>query len=67
MREYALYKGDDCIAIGTIKDIAEKRGVKPDTIQYYRHPAYQKRTDRWKKPTGRLILIPLIDDDDDNE
>ena len=41
--EYALYKGDTLLSIGTISEIAEQMGVKRDTILYYRRPVYQKR------------------------
>lgn len=31
-REYALYKGDDFIELGFIKDIAEKTGLNVDYL-----------------------------------
>lgn len=41
--EYAMYKGEELIAIGTIDELAEMRGVKRETIMYYSTPTYAKR------------------------
>jgi len=43
-KEYALYKGDKLLAIGTAKELAEQFGVKVSTIHFYKSPAYIKRT-----------------------
>ncbi|MFM0900601.1 hypothetical protein P7J55_10145 [Streptococcus suis] len=43
-KEYALYKGDELLAIGTAKELADKFGVKVSTIHFYKSPAYIKRT-----------------------
>ncbi|HEM4977749.1 TPA: hypothetical protein U1186_000541 [Streptococcus suis] len=43
-KEYALYKGDNLLAIGTAKELADKFGVKVSTIHFYKSPAYIKRT-----------------------
>lgn len=44
MKMYALYKGDDLLGIGTLAEIAAERGVKVDTIYFYKSPSYRKRT-----------------------
>lgn len=36
MKEYALYKGDDLLAMGTVEEIAKQTGTKVGTIKYYR-------------------------------
>jgi len=52
---YALYKGEEFIIEGTIKEIAKHQGIKPKSIEFYARPAYKKRT---KGKNGkRLILI----------
>lgn len=56
MKEYALYKGEECLAIGTIKEIADKMKVKKRTIIFYRTPTYQKRV---KASKNRRELITL--------
>lgn len=56
---YALYKGDEFIDLGTIKELAKKLNVKPKTIRFYGTPSYQKRI---KNYSERLILIKIEDD-----
>lgn len=56
MALYALYKGDDLLDVGTAREIAERRGVKPSTIQFMATPAH-KRRDR-----GNLLVAERIDD-----
>ncbi|MGT2802968.1 hypothetical protein Javan253_0026 [Streptococcus phage Javan253] len=52
---YALYKGDNFIADGTVKEIAQAIGVKPSTVQFYASPCYARRTS--EKKGLRLIKI----------
>ena len=52
-KEYALYKGDKLLAMGTKKEIAKQLGVKPSTIGFYSHPSYAKRTSEEK---GRRLI-----------
>ena len=52
---YALYRGEEFITEGTIKEIAKHQGIKPKSVEFYARPAYKKRT---KGKNGkRLILI----------
>lgn len=55
-QEYALYKGDEFIDLGTIPEIAKREGVKPKTIYYYKTSAYKKK---FKDDTNRKVLIRL--------
>lgn len=41
--EIVLYRGDDIIDQGTIKQVAERRGVQKMTIRYYLTPAGHRR------------------------
>ncbi|MBD8522368.1 helix-turn-helix transcriptional regulator [Lysinibacillus fusiformis] len=59
MKEYALYKGDQMVAIGTVKEIAEERGVKPNTIRFYMSSAYQRRSE--SEVNNKLQLVKLED------
>lgn len=52
---YALYKGDELLEIGTKKELAEKFGVKTETIGYYSTPTYQRRTNPDK--ARRLVAL----------
>ena len=56
MKEFALYKGEECLAIGTIKEIAEKLKVKYKTIYFYTMPSYKRRCNKGK---NRRELIKL--------
>lgn len=44
VKEYALYKGEELLGMGTIRELAEKFNVKTTTLYYYRTPTYLKRT-----------------------
>ena len=37
-KEYALYKGEELLAIGTKRELAEKFNVKERTITFYMTP-----------------------------
>lgn len=43
LKEYALYKGEEILAIGTIKEIANELNISPKTVSYYKTPRYQRR------------------------
>lgn len=57
MREYALYKGDKFIDIGTKEYLANLLNVRKETIGYYASPTQLKRT----KYNGYVVI--RIDDD----
>ena len=58
MKEYALYKGEECLAIGTIKEIAKKMNVKEKTIYFYTMPTYKRRC-RKSKNRRELVRVWL--------
>ncbi|WP_077247809.1 hypothetical protein [Bacillus sp. FJAT-27225] len=58
-RVYALYKGDDFLSEGTIREISKETGKSIYFLRYMRTPTYAKRL---VKSTSRLQLIPLDDD-----
>lgn len=43
-KEFALYKGDELLAIGTAEELADQMKVSKQTILFYGHPSYRKRT-----------------------
>ena len=43
---YAVYKGDEFVAMGTAKELSKELGCKPDTIRWYTYPSAKKRTRR---------------------
>lgn len=46
--QYALYKGDELLAQGTVDEIAETLGIEPGQVYYFGTPTYKNRssTDR---------------------
>lgn len=57
-QEYALYKGDEFIDLGTVAELAKRNGLSESTIRFYSRPAYLKRI---KKKDKCLIVIKIID------
>lgn len=49
--EYAVYKQDDLLCVGTIEECAEQLGVKAKTVFFYGTPTYQKRV-----KSGRVLI-----------
>lgn len=59
---FALYKGEEFIDIGTAKELAKKRNVKPEFIRYLSTPANKRRIDNRKsnnKPSKVLISVKM--------
>ena len=53
VKEDALYKGEELLAMGTKREIAEQLGVLPSTVGYYGTPVYARRTNDSK---GRRLV-----------
>lgn len=43
-KEYALYKGEELLVMGTKREIAKQLGVSPSTVGCYGTPVYARRT-----------------------
>jgi hypothetical protein len=59
MTEYAVYKGDELIIIGTLKECAERLNISEQLVKYYSYPPQKKRSDGKDK-----ILVERLDDND---
>lgn len=57
-KEYALYKGDTLLGIGTAAELANQLGVKKGTIKFYGTKTYRKRV---SSKNGR-VLVDLTED-----
>lgn len=55
--EYAVYKGDKFIDLGTADYLANKLGVSVETIRFRSTPAYKKRV------TDDALITVRIEDD----
>lgn len=56
MKEYALYKGDEFVTIGTIEEIANFLGIKIESVKFMTYPTHKKRSE---SRTNASILVDL--------
>lgn len=59
MKEYALYKGEELLSIGTIREIANELNVKPDTVRFYGTDSYKRRLEKRKSFKNARELVVL--------
>ncbi|MBS4538197.1 hypothetical protein GOQ27_06965 [Clostridium sp. D2Q-11] len=64
MKEYALYKGEDLLAMGTIPELAKRMGVQKDSMAYYRTKAYQNRLKRRNAMNGNVRMLVELDEEE---
>lgn len=53
-KEWALYKGEDLLSMGTVKEIAKDMNVDERTIRFYKTPTYLRRD-----KGNRRVLVSL--------
>lgn len=58
---YALYRGEENLMDGTLKEIAKKHGVKIGTLKWMTSPIWKKRKERAKHPRASLELVEIED------
>lgn len=61
MKEYAVYKGEALVCIGTALQCAQELGIKLKSFHFYKTPAYQRRIERRKKARNYITVVPLDD------
>jgi len=52
---YAVWKGDECLGIGTVAELAEKFGVAKQTIWWWASAANKKRDKDNKRKVAERI------------
>lgn len=57
---YALYKGEDLLADGTIQEISEKTGKTLYHLRWMTYPTHQRRC----KPSGNRMQMILLEEDE---
>lgn len=62
-KEYALYKGEKMLAMGTIAYIARITGVKRETVSYYKTQAYINRLKRRNALNGNVRILVSLEDE----
>lgn len=64
-KEYAVYKGESLICMGTMRECAEQMGILVQTVRFYLTPAYQRRLAGRKKARNYISIFEMKDDEDD--
>ena len=62
-KEYAVYKGEKFICIGTAKECAEHMGVLEATIKFYLTPTYQRKIAKRKNPRNYITVEKLEEEE----
>ena len=58
--EYALYRGDEFLDVGTIRQLSKKLGIKENTMRYLASNKHYERVTGGKSSTcGSLIAFKL--------
>lgn len=58
MKEYAVYKGEEILKIGTAKELAAFLNIKVDSIYFYNNKAYKKRLEN-RKTKSALVVVDI--------
>lgn len=61
--EFAVYKGEDLIVVGTAKECAEEMGVTERYIYWLTMPAAKRRLAKRKKPDKATTAVRLDDEE----
>ncbi len=56
VKVYAMYKGDKCLASGTLYQLAKQLNINIQTLRFYLTPTYKKR---FEKSKNRRELIRI--------
>lgn len=57
--EFAVYRGDEMVAIGTAEECAEELGVSPEYIRWMTTPYGRERTNNRKNPDKATTAVKL--------
>ncbi|WP_133017038.1 hypothetical protein [Clostridium cuniculi] len=63
-KEYALYKGETLLSIGTIEEIAKDIGTTAKNVKYYTTNAYKRKLAKRKRGSNHRILVELEDEEE---
>jgi hypothetical protein len=61
-RIFAVYKGDQYLMDGTLREIAEARGITLNSARFLTYPAYKKRIAKRlaKNPEAKCVVLTYI-------
>ncbi|PKR86117.1 hypothetical protein [Heyndrickxia camelliae] len=57
--EYAVYKGEEIICIGTALECAKHMGIKVKSFRFYLTPSYQRRIEKRNKPRNYITVVEI--------
>lgn len=57
-KEYALYKGEKLLIIGTIEEIAKNQNITEKSVMYYGTPAHLRKNKN-SHPGNYKVLVKL--------
>ncbi len=60
---YALYKGEELLIIGTIKEITKHQNVKEKTVRFYQCPAHLKRNEKSHIGNYKVLVKLEVEDE----
>ncbi|MCJ0932571.1 hypothetical protein MST22_15595 [Virgibacillus halodenitrificans] len=58
-KEWAVYKGDKFLFIGSTNECAARLGVKNETVRYYSTPTYWRKLEKRNNWDNSLIVVDL--------
>jgi len=59
VKEYAIYKGEELLAIGTAQECAEELGVTADYIYWLTTPSGKRRAEGRKNPYEATTAVRI--------
>lgn len=63
VKEFAVYKGDEFLFIGTAKECAAELGIKEASFRFYLTPSYQRRISN-RNSKNPIFVVDLDKSDD---
>lgn len=61
--EYAVYRGDEFITLGTAKECAEQMNVKVETIKFQASATYKRRLAKRSNGGNNALVVIKIEDE----
>lgn len=58
MTVYAVYKGDELLALGTARECAERLGVREKTVRWLSYPFAHRRAEKhWRAMVAEKVKV----------
>lgn len=60
--EYAVYQGDELLALGTADECAKLLNISPDSVRFMSYKSHRQRVENSKHPEQARIAIRVEDE-----